>query len=139
MPMLLMATGCTSFSHDWKQAGRSATNELPATATLEGRWQGTWASDVNHHTDPLKCVITKKPDGTYRARFYAKYHHVLGFDYTVPLKAEPGTNGLNFSGKANLGWLAGGIYTYAGHANATNFFSTYACKYDHGIFQMIRP
>ncbi|MDB6109687.1 MAG: putative rane protein, partial [Pedosphaera sp.] len=26
-----------------------------------------------------------------------------------------------------------------GHADSTKFFSTYRCKYDHGIFQMSRP
>ena len=39
----------------------------------------------------------------------------------------------------NLGWLAGGVYHYEGRADATNFFSTYTSKYDHGTFQMTRP
>ena len=132
---LLFASGCTSFNHDWKKAAA----ETPAQGSMEGRWQGVWVSDVTHHTDQLRCVVMRQDDGTYRARFHAKYHKVLSFGYTVPLKVELATNGFHFSGVANLGWYAGGMYHYDGTANATNFFSTYACKYDHGTFKMDRP
>ena len=94
---------------------------------------------ATHHTDQLRCVITKNDDGTYRARFHAKYHQVLNFGYTALLKAEPATNGFTFNGQAELGWIAGGIYHYQGTADATNFYSTYSCKYDHGTFHMARP
>ena len=132
--LIPLITGCT-FNHDWNKAAA----QPPPPDSMLGRWQGVWVSDVSHHTDKLRCVVTKKDDGSYRARFHAKYHHVLSFGYTVPLKVEPTTNGFHFSGEANLGWLAGGVYHYDGHADATNFFSTYSCKYDHGTFQMGRP
>jgi hypothetical protein len=96
-------------------------------------------SDINHHTGELRCVVTKREDGMYRARFHAKYNKVLSFGYTVPLKVEPAADGFHFSGEADLGWLAGGVYHYDGHADTTNFFSTYSCKYDHGTFKMGRP
>jgi hypothetical protein len=133
LPML--TGGCTSFDHDWQKAAR----QFPSPDDLQGRWQGTWVSEVNGHTDTLRCVITKKDDGIYQARFLARYHKVLSFGYTVPLKVESGTNELKFNGDANLGWLKGGVYHYEGHATATNYFSTYSCKYDHGTFQMSRP
>jgi hypothetical protein len=132
--MLLCAGGCTSFDHDWHKATSSSSPD-----DLQGRWQGTWLSDVNGHNGELRCLITKTSDGFYRARFHARYQRVLSFGYTVPLKAEPVTNGFKFSGDADLGWLKGGIYHYEGNATATNFFSTYGCKYDHGTFQMSRP
>lgn len=132
--ILFVATGCT-FNHEWKKA----SSQTPPGNSLLGPWQGVWVSDVTHHTDKLRCIVTQKSDGAYRARFHAKYHKVLTFGYTVPLKVEIQTNGFKFSGEANLGWLAGGIYQYAGHADATNFFSTYSSKYDHGTFQMSRP
>lgn len=131
---LLFAGGCSTFNHDWKKAGKQ-----PQPPGMLGRWQGVWVSDVSHHTDELRCVVTQKDDGTYRARFHAKYHKVMTFGYTVPLKIEPAANGFQFSGEANLGWLAGGLYHYDGHADITNFFSTYSCKYDHGTFKMSRP
>jgi hypothetical protein len=94
---------------------------------------------VNGHTDSLRCVITQEEPGTYRARFHAKYQKVFTFGYTVLLKTEPEDRAIRFQGEANLGWLAGGVYKYQGHADATNFFSTYSCKYDHGTFRMSRP
>jgi hypothetical protein len=131
----LLTGGCTSFSYDWQKAAR----QFPAPADLQGCWQGTWVSEVNGHTDSLRCVITKKDDGVYNARFLARYHKVLSFGYTVPLKVQPDADKFTFSGDANLGWLKGGLYHYEGHADVTNFFSTYRCKYDHGTFQMGRP
>jgi hypothetical protein len=130
----LCAGGCTSFNHDWDER-REPT---PPTA-LEGRWQGVWVSEQTHHTDNLRCVVTKHDNGTYAARFLAKYRKVLSFGYTVPLNVQTTTSGFTFSGEANLGWLAGGVYHYEGRADATNFFSTYTSKYDHGTFQMTRP
>jgi hypothetical protein len=131
----LLTGGCTSFDHDWEKSAR----QNPVPDDLQGRWQGTWVSEVNGHTDTLRCVITKKEDGIYSARFLARYHKVLSFGYTVPLKVRADNNEFRFSGDANLGWLKGGVYHYEGHAGATNYFSTYSCKYDHGTFQMGRP
>jgi hypothetical protein len=131
----LVTGGCTSFSYDWEKAAR----QNPSPDDLQGRWQGTWVSEVNGHTDSLRCVVTKQSDGNYRARFLARYHKVLSFGYTVPLKVQVAEGKFTFSGDANLGWLKGGVYHYEGHADATNYFSTYNCKYDHGTFQMGRP
>jgi hypothetical protein len=126
--------GC-SFNHEWKKA---SANPAPPNG-IEGRWQGVWVSDVNGHTDSLRAVITRKDVDLYRARFHAKYHKVFTFGYTVPLRTEPGDHGIKFRGEANLGWWAGGVYRYEGHADTTNFFSTYSCKYDHGTFRLSRP
>jgi hypothetical protein len=133
---LLLATGCATFNHDWNKAGQ----HLVSPDSLQGRWEGVWASDVTGHKDQLRCVITKKKDGTFQARFHAKYHTVLSFGYTVALNVQPtAASTFKFSGEANLGWVAGGRYEYEGEADRTNFFSTYRCKYDHGTFQMMRP
>ncbi|MDB6125170.1 MAG: hypothetical protein JWQ71_4163 [Pedosphaera sp.] len=135
LPLLFLATGCHTFNHQWKQAARQ-----PAPPDdLSGRWQGTWKSEPSGHTDQLRCLITRQSDGLYQARFKAKYHTVLTFGYTIPLQVQSGKGEYKFNGKADLGWLAGGLYHYEGHANPTNYFSTYTSKYDHGIFQMTRP
>jgi len=126
--------GCTTFNHEWNAAGAH-----PPAPDLRGRWQGVWVSDVNGHTDELRCVIEPKADGTYRARFHAKYRKVLSFGYTVVLTVQPQGNGFAFRGDANLGWYAGGLYHYEGRADATNFVATYSCKYDHGTFRLARP
>jgi hypothetical protein len=137
LPVFLAAVlsgGCNTFNHEWK----TAAAEPALDSSLQGRWQGVWVSEVTGHTDELKCVIERNADGTYRARFHAKYHQVLSFGYTVSLKVQSSGDGFTFEGDANLGWYAGGIYHYEGRADATNFHSTYSCKYDHGTFQMGR-
>jgi len=134
MPLVaLLGVSCSSFNREWQKAGRVPLS----TSGLEGRWEGQWISDVNGHRGSLRCIVTK--DGEfYKARFHAKYRKILSFGYTVPLIADAAQNGYRFSGEADLGSLAGGVYHYDGHAAATNFFSTYSCKYDHGTFQMQR-
>lgn len=136
----LLVAGCSSVNKDFENAWSNAAHQPASSGDLQGRWQGVWASDVTGHTDQLRCIVTKKADGTCQARFHAKYHHVLSFGYTVPLKVQPAAPAgmCKFSGAADLGWLAGGEYHYEGEADGTNFFSIYRCKYDHGTFQMTR-
>ena len=134
MPALVfIGAGCGSFNREWRKAGRNPA----ASSGLEGRWEGEWISNVNRHHGRLRCIIKKDGD-LYWARFHAKYRKLLSFGYTVGLKTEPTEAGCKFRGEADLGALAGGVYRYEGQADATNFFSTYFCKYDHGTFQMRR-
>jgi hypothetical protein len=131
----LLVGGCSTFHREWVKAS------LPPAPIhgLLGRWQGTWKSDANGHTDRLQCLVTRTADGHYRARFHANYRKVMNFGYTVRLDVTEDNGLFQFSGQANLGWWAGGLYHYEGHADGTNFLAAYRCKYDHGIFQMSRP
>lgn len=135
--LLLGATGCSSFPRDWK----SAASPPAPTNSIEGRWEGSWRSDVNGHTGSLRCLISRGTNDTYSARFHAKYKKLIRFTfgYTVPLTVTPREGQFHFSGAADLGGLAGGLYTYQGRATPTNFLSTYSSKYDRGIFEMSRP
>ena len=132
----LLVAGCSSFNREWKAAAQRPA----APGSIEGRWQGTWRSDANGHTDELRCLNTRTNDA-YSARLHARYRKVVrfSFGYTVPLVVTAKEGGAQFEGAANLGWLAGGRYTYKGSATPTNFFSTYSCKYDYGVFEMTRP
>ena len=137
-PALLLClglTGCCSFQRDWKSAAR-----VPVAADdIQGRWEGTWLSDRNGHTDQLRCLLTKTEAGVYQARFRAKYEKIFTFSYTVPLQVTQTAARWEFQGDANLGWYAGGRYHYEGQATPTNFFSTYRCPSDHGTFRLARP
>ena len=130
------ATGCSSFNRDWKAAAG-----LVAADSLEGRWEGQWRSEANGHHDSLRCLIRRGTNDVYTARFRAKYWAVfhVSFSYSAPLTVKRQGEQFQFEGAANLGALAGGLYTYKGRATATNFVSTYSCKYDHGLFEMTRP
>ena len=129
-----LAAGCSSFSRDWK-----TTAFGPTAGLIDGPWEGTWKSDDSGHHDRLRCLIRAEGAGAYQARFRANYRKIIRFSYTVNLVGTE-TNGLFlFRGEADLGRLAGGIYHYEGETSATNFFSTYRCRYDHGTFQLSRP
>lgn len=132
-----LGAGCSSFNRAWDKAAaldRSA-------AGIEGRWVGHWESDKNGHTGALRCIVTHQSNEVYSARFHAKYKRLfnLSFGYRALLEAKSDGTVASFKGEADLGWYAGGVYRYEGHAGGTNFFSTYSCKYDHGKFIMTRP
>lgn len=132
--VLALGAGCSRFHRDWRQAART-----PAPVSgLDGRWEGVWISDVNGHNGRLRCLIAPERDGVHQARFHAKYRRILSFSYTVPLVARETNGTFHFEGEADLGRLAGGVYRYSGHADGTNFFSTYSSKHDHGVFRMVR-
>ena len=132
---IFILAGCSSFNRDWKQA---AIQPRP-TEDISGPWEGLWQSEANGHNGKLRCLVTKVNDTTYDARYRAKYKKIFSFGYTVPLRVQKTGDTYTFKGEADLGKLAGGIYTYDGKASATNFTSTYNSKYDHGDFRMIRP
>ncbi|MDB6026874.1 MAG: hypothetical protein JWM68_3097 [Verrucomicrobiales bacterium] len=132
---LAFLTGCSSFNRDWRAAGK-----LPCAGDpVAGRWEGIWKSDANQHSDKLRCLLTQVSDGKYEARFRAKYKKVLSFSYTATFQGTKKDSEFSFSGDADLGKLAGGIYYYRGEISPTNFVSTYRSKYDHGTFHLARP
>jgi hypothetical protein len=138
---LLTLTGCSSFNREWREA---ATRPVPAN-DLTGRWEGRWNSEANGHNDKLRAIISVVDTNHYDVKFHAAYQNwqtlflTVHFGYTVRMETKPSTNGVTFRGMEDLGFLAGGIYTYEGRADGTNFFSNYNSKYDWGTFQMKRP
>jgi hypothetical protein len=134
----LMTCGCSRFNRDWRELAPQPT----PTDDITGRWEGRWESHVNGHNDVLRAIITAAGERNYDVRFRAAYKKgiTIHFGYTVRMEATPSTNGIvTFHGREDLGFLAGGTYTYKGEATPTNFFSTYDSKYDRGTFQMRRP
>ena len=133
---VVLLTGCSSYNRKW----RAALAQPIPTDSIAGPWEGHWISDVNGHKGRLRCIIIPGGDGLYDAQYHAKYRRILSFGYTVPLRAEETENRTwKFSGEADLGKLAGGVYTYEGSATPSQFFSTYHSKYDHGKFELSRP
>ncbi|EEF57457.1 hypothetical protein [Pedosphaera parvula] len=135
LPFLFLAVGCHSFDHEWQEA----VKQPEPVRDIQGAWQGTWKSESTGHTDKLRCLISKEGEGKYNARFKANYHSVMSFSINIPLSVQQVGGEYQFTGDADLGWLAGGNYHYEGHAIGSNYFSSYASKYDHGTFQMERP
>ena len=134
---LIAATaGCSSFENDWQAANGFAVG-------IEGRWEGTWSSDASGHQGGLRCLVTRRADEGFDARYRATYDSGLcgtvSFEYTVPMKIQSGPDGWRLQGRADLGWLVGGVYEYDGLATPERFFCTYEASGDHGIFTLRRP
>lgn len=131
--VMSLFTGCSAFQRDWRKAARQPHSGIA------GRWEGSWRSDSPGHDGRLRCLLTPIAPDQYEARFHAKYKKILGFGYTAAFTGRT-TNGVfAFSGQADLGKLAGGIYHYEGRISLEDFFSTYKSKYDRGTFQLQRP
>lgn len=133
--LLVALTGCSSFGREWRAAARP-----PAPVTgIGGRWEGVWVSEVNGHRGRLRAILTEESNQVWRARFHARYAGLLTFGYTVRLHTAAADGEVRFEGEADLGKLAGGVYTYAGRASATHFHATYRSRDDHGRFELRRP
>ena len=131
---LVLVAGCSSFNRDWKRAAIAPQ----MTNDVAGRWEGSWTSEKKGHHGGLRCLITPACDGVYNARFRAKFWKIFSFGYTAPLTVQHSNAVTRFTGQADLGKLAGGVYNYAGAVTGTNFHSTYESAYDHGHFRMTR-
>lgn len=135
--LLVVASGCSGFHRNWKAELSKSTTYAPNAFT--GAWEGTWLSDVNGHHGRLRALITENPDGTYKAWYHAKYKRILGYAYSVDMDTTELSNGHAFVGEADLGKLAGGVYSYQGTATNGLYHATYDAKYDRGTFKMSRP
>ena len=138
----LALSGCSTFNYEWRQAAKKPV----VINDITGRWEGRWISKTSGHQNRLRALISLADTNHYDVKFHAAYKLetfkfiTVHFGYTVRMEAMASTNGrVAFRGSENLGVLAGGVYTYEGYSDPTNFFSTYDSKYDRGTFEMNRP
>ena len=132
----LTTAGCSTFNRDWRRAAAVA----PPAGDITGPWKGSWVSQVNGHHGALRSLVARIDDTNYRSRYRATYWRWFRFRYAVDVRVVRDSDGVfKFEGEADLGWLAGGLYRYTGHATPTNFVSTYQSRHDHGVFEMTRP
>lgn len=134
LAMCGLLTGCC-FERQWQAAKSYAYPEQE----LAGCWEGTWQSDYNGHHGGLRAIITKQGDGYYDAHFHATYAVVIPYEFQLPLLVTDDGRAYVLEGEADLGWLAGGLYTYNGTATATDFAASYCAENnDHGTFTMTK-
>ena len=129
--------GLCRFHRDWDRAACRFAH-CPPGCGVAGLWEGTWESHVNGHHGKLKAIITPCGDHRYHAQFFATFAVVIPAAYEITLTAGDANGVQPFSGNADLGCLAGGIYTYSGQAGCCEFVSSYCAEKDHGIFRMRR-
>ena len=127
----LLATGCTSFEKKWQTARQQP---LPA-GDITGTWTGTWQNTNNAHGGALRALVTQVNPTNYAVRFHAVWGTHSGSFKTELIGQSEGDEFVFVGHKRILGFLI----TTRGHANATNFFSTYESRFDTGTFTLKRP
>jgi hypothetical protein len=105
---------------------------------VQGRWAGTWKSDVNGHTGKLRCVVSP-PKGSDEQTFLyrATWMKVLAATFKTAKTVTPKTQGATFVGEKNLGVL-GGTFRCKGSIQDDHFQATYESAVDHGVFALDR-
>ncbi len=131
---LLVLPGCSSFDREWRSAQEYAYPENE----IAGCWEGSWLSNSNGHNGNLRAIITKQGENYYHAHFKATYAFVIPFEFEVPLMVTEDGGVYAFESQADLGWLAGGVYTYTGTTTPHDFSASYCAAKDHGTFTMSR-
>jgi hypothetical protein len=133
---LMALSGCatSTFERDWKTAASYAN----AADDISGCWEGTWESHVNGHHGKLRAIVTRQGADTYYMQFKATFLGVVPFKFALPVYVTENGGVYALQGEADLGWLAGGVYTYSGEATPCDFVSSYCAKNDHGVFRMTR-
>lgn len=127
----LLATGCTSFEKKWQ-----ATRQQPPPAgDITGAWTGTWQNTNNAHGGALRALVTQMNATNYTVRFHAVWGSHSG-SFNTKLVGQPEGDEFVFVGRKRI---LGFLITTRGHANATNFFSTYESRFDTGTFTLKRP
>ena len=138
LPVLtLLLCGCSQFERDWRSPAllKPPENNDP----FVGRWKGYWKSVPSGHSGSLRSIVTKTDDDTCRAQFKASWALLLKFGYTAEMHVTQEGGVAHFTGEADLGKMAGGVYRYDGHADGTTFYCNYRSGADHGYFKLTRP
>ncbi|MBA2306454.1 MAG: hypothetical protein H0W08_28020 [Acidobacteria bacterium] len=127
-----IAANCRDFQNRWDTAmplGREG---------ISGCWDGEWISAASGHRGRLRCVVNPVAPTLWKMHFRGDYAKVFRACYSTDFTVvqEPGR--WTFSGGSELGALAGGRYTYTGHATLDQLVCEYRSARDHGELRLAR-
>ena len=125
-----LTANCRTFHEKWT----GAANVPPPS----GRWAGEWRSLSTGHSGPLRCVLEVQDDRRWRATFHAGYARVFRACYATSLAVARRGDHWTFSGRSDLGRLAGGLYEHDGEVTDQTLRSRYRSATEHGEFTLRR-
>jgi hypothetical protein len=109
---------------------------VPSLPQVSGTWVGRWESGGHPgHGGGLKCEAKEAGPQKWEAVFTAEFGQTQS--YNVKLEGKPGDGKVLFGGSVDLG-PGGGVFTWTGDANATEFNGKYSGGGDTGTFKMTR-
>jgi hypothetical protein len=127
-----LAANCRDFQDRWNAAAGLGPEGI------SGRWEGEWISAVTGHRGRLRCVINPVAPALWRMHFRGEYSGFFRACYSTDFTVVAGPDRWTFSGESDLGVLAGGAYTYQGHATLDALLCSYRSARDHGEFRLSR-
>ena len=149
--LILMSSlsSCSSgFRSAWKAGGyviapnsmittqESIKNQLP-----QGKWAGTWHSNVNGHQGTLRCVTSNAINiqGDHEFFYHATWKKILSGSYKAVHTVKQQKDGTyTFKGEHKMPDWAGGLYHYEGTIKGDEFKANYSCSMDNGTYPMKR-
>jgi hypothetical protein len=134
LAFVCLGTGCSTFNQEWE----STRCFSPPQQSIEGCWEGTWESAVNGHHGKLQAIVSRCEDSSYHARFHATFLRVLPYEFDTPLTVTHTSDVITLNGQTDLGWLAGGVFTYEGQVNQCELICNYCAAKDNGWFHLRR-
>jgi hypothetical protein len=108
----------------------SAADENEPTITT---WSGTWTNRKYKSSGPLKCVATRKDDGTVAATFSGKFVNDP-FSYNVTVNTKANKDRMTLSGTATL---EGDKYQWSGYVQGRVLYGQFKSLSGHnGEFRL---
>lgn len=125
---------------------RSAWKKAPVTQGAEGKWEGTWLSEVNGHHGKLRCVVGEPTCGHGASKtgvvpffYHATWKGFLSGSYKAEHQVRQQKDGSYvFKGEHKMPDWAGGLYHYHGTIKGDDFNASYKSSADKGTFTMKR-
>lgn len=130
--MAPLTANCRGFQQRWDAATALGPDGI------SGGWTGEWISAVSGHRGGLRCVIDPVAPALWRMHFKGEYSRVFRACYSTDFTVVQEAGRWTFSGSTDLGALAGGKYTYDGHATLKELICSYRSARDRGEFRMKR-
>lgn len=127
-----LTANCRDFAARWEDARHLDVN------SVSGRWEGEWVSEKTGHRGPLRCVLTVVSPALWHLAFRASYSRVFRACYTTSFNVVQESGRWTFTGRQDLGTLAGGQYEYSGDASLAEIVCRYRSARDHGEFRLTR-
>jgi hypothetical protein len=127
-----LTANCRDFNARWASAVALDAD------SVGGRWHGEWISEASGHRGPLRCVLTVVSPALWHLAFNAGYSRVFHACYTTDFNVVPEEGRWAFTGRQDLGLIAGGVYEYSGYASLAEMVCRYRSPRDHGEFRLKR-
>jgi hypothetical protein len=142
-----LLAACSNFDRRWDSS--STPPAANPSALLDGKWEGTWQSDVNDYHGKIRAIalhqtetiVDKKLVKQYECAFRMYWFEIPFDEFTATLNATDMDDGrLHFEGKKDVGFYKGGTIRYDGFVfpKKDEMYCDYASDKDAGTYKMRR-